>query len=118
MAIIALEGMRFFAYHGVFDHERTNGNGFEVDVWLDTGEIPLTDSDNLEDALDYGKVYQVVAEVMGHPKNLLETLVNAIGNRLSLTFPTVRSIRVRVSKDHPPVEGNCRRSYVEANFQP
>ena len=29
MAIIALEGMRFFAYHGVFDHERANGNGFE-----------------------------------------------------------------------------------------
>ncbi|MBP6640934.1 MAG: dihydroneopterin aldolase [Bacteroidia bacterium] len=118
MAIIALEGMRFFAHHGVFEQERQQGNHFEVDVWLDTGDVPLPDSDQLEDALDYGKVYLITAEIMATPKNLLETLVNAIGKRLLETFPLLVSAKVRVSKENPPVAGICRRSYVEATFCP
>jgi dihydroneopterin aldolase len=118
MAVIALEGMRFFAHHGVFEQERIQGNHFEVDVWLDTGALPLPDSDRLEDALDYGKVYEIAAEIMASPKKLLETLVNAIGKRLLLTFPEVLEAKVRVSKENPPVAGACRRSYVEATFRP
>jgi 7,8-dihydroneopterin aldolase/epimerase/oxygenase len=118
MAIIALEGMRFFAYHGVFEAERIAGNYFEVDVWLDTGEIPLPDSDRISDALDYGKIYEATQAVMSEPKNLLETLVNAIGRALVGSFPQLVGVRVRVSKENPPVDGPCRWSRVEASFRP
>jgi 7,8-dihydroneopterin aldolase/epimerase/oxygenase len=118
MAMIALEGMRFFAHHGVFESERIQGNDFEVDVWLDLGEQVLPDSDRIEDALDYGKIYAATQRVMADPKNLLETLVNAIGRRLVVDFPTVVAIRVRVCKENPPVAGVCRRSVVEATFKP
>lgn len=118
MATIALEGMRFFAHHGVFEAERIAGNDFEVDVWVDTGEAPLPDSDRIEDALDYGKIYVVTQAVMADPKNLLETLVNAIGRGVLAEFPSVVSVRVRVVKENPPVAGACRRSSVEATFRP
>jgi dihydroneopterin aldolase len=118
MATIALEGMRFFAHHGVFAHERAEGNHFEVDVWLDCGDGALPDTDQLEDALDYGKIHRVTASVMATPKNLLETLVNAIGRGLLQEFPTVTAIKVRVSKENPPIDGVCKRSYVEATFRP
>jgi dihydroneopterin aldolase len=118
MATIALEGMRFFAHHGVFAHERAHGNHFEVDVWLDCGDAPLPDSDELGDALDYGKVYAITAEVMAVPKNLLESLVNGIGTRLVRTFPTIVAAKVRVSKENPPIDGECKRSFVEATFRP
>ena len=116
--MIALEGMRFFAHHGVFAAERIRGNHFEVDVWLDTGDAQLPDSDRLEDALDYGRIYVVTQAIMAQPKNLLETLVNAIGRQLLLEFPSVLIVRVKVSKENPPVEGECRRSSVEATFRP
>lgn len=118
MAIIALEGMRFFAHHGVFEQERREGNHFECDVWLDTGDRPLPESDLLEDTLDYGMVYDTVATVMAEPQNLLETLVARIGKQLLVLFPGLREVRVRVSKENPPVNGSCRRSYVEATFKP
>ena len=118
MATIALEGMRFFAYHGVFAAERISGNHFEVDVWVDTGDVPLPDSDHIADALDYGKIYAVTQGVMAEPKNLLETLVNAIGQGVRAEFPAAASVRVRVAKENPPVAGACRRSSVEATFRP
>ncbi len=118
MATIAMQGMRFFAHHGVFEDERIHGNYFVVDVKLDTGDVPLPDSDRLEDALDYGKVYNVARAAMAEPKNLLETLVNAIGRRLIVEFPTVVVVTVCVSKENPPVGGECSRSSVEATFRP
>ena len=41
MATIALEGMRFYAYHGYYEEERTLGNEFILDVYVNT-EIVLT----------------------------------------------------------------------------
>ncbi|MEM7039181.1 MAG: dihydroneopterin aldolase [Bacteroidota bacterium] len=117
MAIVALEGMRFFAHHGVFAEEKTNGNTFEVDVWVDTGELPLPESDDLEDALDYGKIYAVAAEVMAKPVDLLETLVLAIGKGCMAESPAIASVRVRVSKFAPPVPGTVARSFVEETFR-
>jgi 7,8-dihydroneopterin aldolase/epimerase/oxygenase len=118
MAIVALEGMRFFAYHGVYETERVQGNYFTVDVWMDTGKATVADSDDLVDVLNYGRIYEVAAAVMGAPKKLLESLVNAIGRKLVEEFTEVKAITVRVSKENPPVGGECRRSYVEAVFYP
>jgi 7,8-dihydroneopterin aldolase/epimerase/oxygenase len=116
MAIVALEGMRFFAHHGVFEHERKDGNDFEVDVWADLGNGALVDTDILEDTLNYGDIYAVVAEVMAEPKHLLETLVHTIGKRLVQACPQALYITVRVSKENPPLQGICKRSYVEETF--
>lgn len=118
MSIIALEGMRFFAYHGLFVEEHAAGNHFVVDVWMDSGGHALSGSDRIEDVIDYGQAYAVVAEEMkGERVNLLETLVWRIGNRLLEQVAEVVSIRVRVSKLAPPVGGECERSYIEHTFK-
>jgi len=33
---VALEGLEFHAYHGVYPHERSSGNKFEVDIMVET----------------------------------------------------------------------------------
>jgi 7,8-dihydroneopterin aldolase/epimerase/oxygenase len=116
MAVVALEGMRFFAHHGVYEQERKDGNYFEVDVTADFGDVLLADTDKLEDVLNYGEMYDIVAAVMAQPKNLLETVVNGIGRQLMRSFPQVPLFTVRVSKENPPVAGFCKRSYVEGTF--
>lgn len=115
MAIVALEGMRFFAYHGLFEEEKVQGNDFEVDVWLETGK-QVSKSDQLEDAIDYGIIYKVVASKMQIRRDLLETLVAEIGEELRKIFEKVGPIRVRVTKFAPPVGGECRKSFVEDTF--
>lgn len=116
MAIIALEGMRFFAEHGVFEEERILGNFFEVDVWVDAGKMRLPEKDSLDETLDYAVIYQTVARVMGERRHLLESLLVAIGEELIQTWPDVVSLRVRVTKENPPVGGDCRRAFVEDVF--
>jgi dihydroneopterin aldolase len=115
MAIVALEGMYFRAHHGLFAEEQQNGNDFEVDVWIDTG-IPVSNSDQISDALDYVAVYEVVKAEMEVRRDLLETLVAGIGGNLRMKFPSVTSIRVKVSKMQPPLGAQVRRSTVEDIF--
>ncbi len=33
---VALEGLEFHAFHGVYPHERESGNFFEVDIAVET----------------------------------------------------------------------------------
>lgn len=116
MSIVALEHMRFFAYHGVYAEEQETGNHFSVDVWMDTGALPLPQHDQLAEALDYAAAYRLVSEEMAIRAQLLETLCARIGQRLLAWDARLQSVRVRVSKESPPVGGPCARSYVEHEF--
>jgi len=105
-------GMEFHAFHGCLEEEKKNGGRFTVDV---TGKLALgraSRTDNLSDTVDYGAVYAVVAEEMAVPSDLLEHVCGRILRRLSDTFPAFRSLRVTVSKQHPPVGGPCEWSRV------
>lgn len=115
MAIVALEGMYFRANHGLYEQEKLHGNDFEVDIWVETGK-PVSQSDAIEDALDYVAIFEAVKEEMGIRRDLLETLVARIGIRLRAKFPGVESIRVRISKMQPPLGIPCKRSIVEDCF--
>ena len=36
MSLIALEGMQFYAYHGVYDEEQIIGNNYVIDIYIST----------------------------------------------------------------------------------
>ena len=72
---IALTGLRVRGHHGVFEHERRDGQDFVVDatLWLDSR--PAAASDDLADTVDYGGLAERLATVVeGEPVNLIETL--------------------------------------------
>jgi len=41
---IRITGLELFGYHGVYDHEKQNGQRFLVDltVWIDSGEASVS----------------------------------------------------------------------------
>jgi dihydroneopterin aldolase len=47
MALIALEGMKFYAFHGVYEAERVLGNDYVVDVTVETGIAVASASDSI-----------------------------------------------------------------------
>ena len=88
--LIEVVGLEVFAHHGVYEHERRDGQPFLFDVRL-TGSGASEQSDRLEDAIDYGAVCDRVVELAGGgPYNLLER------------FPAER-VQVTVHKPQAPV---------------
>jgi dihydroneopterin aldolase len=101
---IILTGVTARGLHGVFDHERRDGQEFRVDVVLGVMSISkAAKSDNLLHTVDYGAVAQaVVAVIEGPPVNLIERLAVTIAERC-LDFDYVRAVTVTVHKPQAPI---------------
>jgi dihydroneopterin aldolase len=95
---IELQAIELFAFHGVLEHERRDGQRFLVDVELDYAEEEAAASDRIEDAIDYREVVAAVVDVSdGRAYHLLEAFATAVTNELATRFPVTR-VRVRVRK--------------------
>ncbi len=100
---ITLTGLRVFGRHGVFEHERRDGQEFCVDItaWLDLG--PAAKSDDLADTLDYGSLAGQAAEIAGgEPCDLVETVASRIADAL-LSDQRVTATEVTVHKPSAPL---------------
>jgi dihydroneopterin aldolase len=100
---IALRGLRVRGRHGVYEHERRDGQDFVVDitVWLDLA--PAAASDDLTDTLNYGELaHRAAAIVGGPPADLIETVAGRIADDV-LTDPRVRAVEVTLHKPQAPV---------------
>jgi 7,8-dihydroneopterin aldolase/epimerase/oxygenase len=105
---IELSGLVVFGHHGYLEEERRLGQRFLVDLWVDVaGEA--TESDRIEDTVDYRQLAALVREVFGGPERLLlEGLAGAVADGIVERFTTVERARVRVRKPDvvldPPVD--------------
>ena len=107
---IILEGMQFYAYHGVNPEERVLGQRYLVDLTADLDLAKAGRSDRLEHTVSYSHIYRSVKAVMeGDPRNLLESAAEAIAERVLNEFP-VESVTVTVKKPNPPVRGSSIES--------
>lgn len=101
---IRIRGIRGTGHHGVFTHERVDGQEFSVDVTLEVGTSAAADSDDLADTVDYGQVANAVhALIVGEPVDLIETLAERIAEAC-LGFGGVQRVKVTVHKPHAPIE--------------
>jgi dihydroneopterin aldolase len=100
---IRLTGLRIRGTHGVFEHERRDGQDFVVDVELETDTRTAAGSDDLSDTIDYGTLAQRIAEIVGgDPVNLLETLAERIAEAC-LADDRVSVAIVEVHKPQAPI---------------
>jgi len=116
MGLIELEGMEFYAYHGHFREEQVVGNRFIVDLKIGTDTTKAANSDNLNDALDYQKVYNIVSKEMEVKSFLLENIAGRLKEKLINEFPQINYIELRVSKINPPLGGKVQKVSVVLKF--
>src|SRR6266498_1072719 len=101
---ITLTGLRVQATHGVFAHEKENGQEFVVDVtvWLELSAAAK--SDDLSDTLDYGELATRVAAVVGGPpRDLIETVVTEAAEDLMRWAPGLHAVEVTIHKPSAPI---------------
>ncbi|WP_164234274.1 dihydroneopterin aldolase [Microbacterium hydrocarbonoxydans] len=100
---IALTGLTVFGRHGVFDHERENGQEFTIDLRLGLPLREAAASDDVADTVHYGELAERVAAVVaGEPVNLIETLAERIAD-VVLEDERVLHVSVTVHKPHAPI---------------
>ncbi|OBI82261.1 dihydroneopterin aldolase [Mycobacterium sp. E740] len=100
---IELRGLTIRGHHGVFEHERRDGQDFVVDitVWLDLAAAAA--SDDLADTLDYGALAQRAADIVaGPPRDLIETVAADIADDV-MTDVRVHAVEVVVHKPSAPI---------------
>lgn len=131
---IALEGMRFYAYHGFYAEEQVVGNEYQVDVYLETSvqkhaRDAFIPEDDIQTTISYETIYHICKLEMKKPVRLLETLAQRILKKIKGQYKdqqqemedsqdyhvVLQSVTVRVSKFNPPLGGRVERAYVEVS---
>ena len=100
---IELRGLTVRGNHGVFDHERRDGQDFIVDitVWVDLAKAAA--SDDLADTLDYGVLAQRAADIVaGPPRQLIEAVAGEIADNV-MRDQRVHAVEVVVHKPSAPI---------------
>ena len=118
MAVIALEGMHFRAFHGLYEEERIIGNDFilDVEIMTDISKASVVNEDGIEklnNTINYETVYDICRIEMATPHKLLETLIESIIFSLKYQFKGINQVSIKVKKLNPPMGGRVDWSSVE-----
>lgn len=106
MAIIEIEKMEFYAFHGHFKEEQIVGNKFLIDLTIEADLEKASETDRLEDTLDYQVAFRLVKEEMDKNSNLLEHIGKRILDSIYSNLEGVKKATVRIRKMNPPMGGH------------
>lgn len=104
---VFLEGLIFYAYHGVNPEENALGQRFVVDVSLTRDLRAAGASDAIARTTSYSAVYKQVRDIVeSGPYRLIETVAEKIAAQLLDAHPAVEEVRVRVRKPDVAIKGS------------
>ncbi|WP_321481343.1 dihydroneopterin aldolase [uncultured Bacteroides sp.] len=110
---IFLENLVFYAYHGVLPQERTVGNTFIINLSVKGDFLKAIETDQIEDSISYADIYEVVKQEMNIPSKLLEHACGRIVKALFREFPSIEEIRLKLSKNNPPMGADIDSAGIE-----
>lgn len=113
---IILNGMRFYAYHGVMPQENVVGHEYTVDMELDVDFSRAMLTDDLDDTVSYADVYEILKSEMAVPSKLLEHVVCRISKTIFTKYDAVKKVKIRLMKQNPPMGTDGANAGVEAEF--
>lgn len=110
---VFIEGLEFYGYHGVPAEERAVGHRYIADLWLSV-EGRADVSDHIADTVDYAAVGQEVMSAIASAKaHTLEHLAHETCGFILERFPSVASVRLKLSKPYPPTPMIAAKAGVE-----
>ena len=101
---IKVTNMEVFAYHGVLEEEKKNGQDFYLNakVYVDMRKAGLTDQ--LEDTINYDSVCIFLAEVFAEKQfDTIEAAAEYTLQEIIVNFPTIEAMELEVRKPHAPL---------------
>ncbi|GAA2791271.1 dihydroneopterin aldolase [Saccharopolyspora taberi] len=100
---ITLTGLKVRGNHGVFDHEKRDGQDFLVDitVWVDLAGAAA--DDDLKQTLHYGELAERAAAIVAGPsRDLIETVAAEIADDI-MSDERAHAAEVTIHKPSAPI---------------
>jgi dihydroneopterin aldolase len=110
---IEIAGLSLYTHIGVSAAEREVGQRLLFDIRIDVGESDATETDRVEDTVDYGEVCQLVALVAQQRSyKTLERLCTVVADRIIDEFGA-EAVWVKAAKPEPPIPLTVEEVSVE-----
>jgi len=110
---VEISGLSLFTHVGVTSAEREVGQRLLFDIRIDVGESDATETDRVEDTVDYGEVCQLVALVAQQRSyRTLERLCTVVADRIIDEFGA-EAVWVKAAKPEPPIPLTVEEVSVE-----
>ncbi|MDX2359535.1 MAG: dihydroneopterin aldolase [Crocinitomicaceae bacterium] len=103
---VEVNGIKLYAYHGCLPEEAKIGGHYSIDLSVSTNFEKAASSDELIDTVDYVVLNKIVKEEMGIRSKLIEHVGQRIITRIKNEVDAVDSLRVKVTKISPPINGD------------
>lgn len=102
---IIFDNLKIYAYHGVLPEETTIGTYYILNLEIHADLWKATETDDLEDTINYAAINAIVHEEMKIPSKLMEHVCGRIMNKIKEVFPQISFISVNMTKTSPPMQG-------------
>ena len=106
MGKVILKNIRIYAFHGCMEEEEKIGSDYIVNLEVVAPMEMASRTDELEDAVDYVSLNDIVKEEMSVRSKLLEHVAQRIVDKIMGQFEEVESVMVSVAKQNPPIGGD------------
>lgn len=113
---ILIRDLKIFAYHGVLDKEKENGQYFILDVDAYADISKPCGSDNVEDTVNYALMIERITEIFTSQKDdLIERAAQRVADGLLGEFGMITEIRILLKKPDAPIDADFGWVGVEIN---
>lgn len=111
---IIIKDLKIFAYHGVNQEEKENGQFFLLDIVCALDLSLPCQSDRVEDTVSYAKIIKaVIPAFTGAKFDLIERAAEETAQVILKNFPPIQSVEVTLKKPDAPVKADFGYVAVE-----
>lgn len=104
MDCIKIENLEIYAYHGVFESEKKEGQKFYVNAVLKTDLKKAGRTDALADSTHYGEVCLQIEKTMTECSyDLIERAAEKIAEDILVNFPLIQEVILELRKPYAPI---------------
>lgn len=102
---VIIKNFKIFAYHGVHQEEKVNGQNFYIDAEITTSKTKGYLNDELEDTLSYSVVMRKMKEIFTKKSyNLLEKCAEVLCDSLLDEYDEIKEIKLTLKKPEAPIK--------------
>lgn len=117
MITVLLQGAEFFAYHGYYPEEQLLGCRFVIDLSVSFTPPGNLANDELSGTVNYEQLYNICCREMKEPRKLIETVAQAIVDKIKTDYSFISELQLTLKKLHPPMQGNIAYTGVSINYK-
>ncbi|WP_190810393.1 dihydroneopterin aldolase [Flagellimonas sp. S3867] len=116
MGRIRINNIRVHSNHGCLKEEMLIGSDYRVDLDVFADLSQPSQSDKLQETVDYVHLNKIVREEMAVRSNLLEHVAKRIIDRIFSELDMVNKAQVEVAKINPPMGGDVESVSVKLEY--